>query len=704
METYKKMLACLLSYGRTRKRVVICDEPASVALWIGALSYTFPLASCAGLAFSTYEYDPDYTVSRICGVIPECTKYSYQASSQSQHVFDAFLRGEPEIELPPGAEEYLGFVEIGMSFAYEALEQFHSFVQPRSGVLETDESWYGAYALYILVMDGVEQSSEQTVKLASEHVRQHGNNEAKAEFASKIANDPNLLNLDSSKFIFVATAAFEHYGLMDARAKRALLNAAVEKVAEKLSEGDKQGFETLSGAIGRLLSKVGISLSAELMKDSFKERLVYAARRGGQAWQGAYGASVICGYAKDSRLPAGELAANGSAGRLLFEIVPEVFKADRFAASSTIFGILDEFSSDMERLPVMAFNFESMLKGLPRSAELVDSVWNRVLAVFARSDDSIRRIISTLIERKRYDLLPRLFSEASAGKSPVASERLLDLFLSFRDLSFLASCQAKLLELHFRKIAELDSTEADEAVKRLMKRVIRGNIQVEFSKGLAEKILSFYPWFELSREELRSLNEIWDYMSRVARKNPPPKLVALYVGDLLSNVSSIQQLREAFRKAESILRSAPINFDSASDKELNSYLSWALQGLMSFGDSCEDLSAVFRLFGTYGNIGGYYLDVCSAWWRKAHRADKTNKAEVELAGFLLSCGADRDREAFGKSLSSKGKRDLDELDAAIKRRFAQDPRILRDWEAALELGKKTNAILHGIGSIFKRKQ
>ena len=58
MDVLKNMIHAVLSFESERKRVVICDQPENIIMWIAAIEYALPLKTALGINFTTYEFVP----------------------------------------------------------------------------------------------------------------------------------------------------------------------------------------------------------------------------------------------------------------------------------------------------------------------------------------------------------------------------------------------------------------------------------------------------------------------------------------------------------------------------------------------------------------------------------------------------------------------------------------------------------------------
>lgn len=151
MEVYRKMLHASLAFENTQKRVLICDKPEHIILWIASLTYALPLKNALKLSFSTYAFDPSIPFTRICGVVSEGTEYKSD-SCHADFVFDMLNMDVPELEADP---EFSDFIDAAMSFSTASLQAFHSFLCNGYKYREADEQIYSAYALYSILTGGI---------------------------------------------------------------------------------------------------------------------------------------------------------------------------------------------------------------------------------------------------------------------------------------------------------------------------------------------------------------------------------------------------------------------------------------------------------------------------------------------------------------------------------------------------------------------
>ncbi|MDR1542720.1 MAG: hypothetical protein LBU32_33050 [Clostridiales bacterium] len=705
LDTFKTMLRCFLAYARSGKRVVICDDPDNIAMWIGALSYVFPLSASLGIPFSTYEYDPEYTISRVLGVIPEYTAYACDMTSKNHYVFDKYSGYSADVDLVPCAESYINFIELGMSLAYEAIESFNEFISERFECLGTDERWYSAYALYSLILDGVESATDESIALASSLVMEVGNSKSKFEFASAIAEDKGLTSLSSDKLMFVARKAFDLYDYLSSESLRKLINAIINGLIIEFSKSAQDQFESFREDASQMLSKVNIKINSEFMASGVSEKFIQAAKQGNKSWKWSFAASTIYGYAKEKKLPVAEMHPDRPTGALLAELVAMVFKADYAEARKMILDIIDSRGYKYEDIIDLAYNFEGLLLELPGSRGLIAELWRHATKSALRTGANPLRIADMFLYYERFELVIGLFEDVLAGSSNASAMRImLDNFLSIKKTSFVEENRSKLLALYYESLSRLPLSETAKAYRELLYRMIKNSLVEPFSLQVIERVISSFPYSKLSQEEVSLLCDASRYVTSTLHKSMPQKMVHLVVGRMFAEADNVHSLNAAIKNSKDILADNPFDLSKLSDKNLDEYLGWILEGIVVSSRSHTDLLDSFDIFGVRGNIKADFIRKLSETWHNAHKKVKGFDADLIIIAFMLSCGTAKDRENFGKSLSTKGKKELEELDDAFRGRYASNARLIAYWDSACEIGAKTNALMYGLGKLLRKNK
>ncbi len=190
LEIYKHMLAALLYFRREKKRVVIIDEAENIIFWIAALEYALPLSFAQRLNFNTYEYNPDTSQARICGVLEEGTKFSVN-NAMHHYVFD--LKRDCYPKFPQ--EEFLDFVLSGFldDNEYDELKIFHRYLEENFTFHLANDKLYDAYRLY-LMMEKHQSMDIHKLDRALTFANEYGNNEFLERVIPPIMDGMNGVN------------------------------------------------------------------------------------------------------------------------------------------------------------------------------------------------------------------------------------------------------------------------------------------------------------------------------------------------------------------------------------------------------------------------------------------------------------------------------------------------------------------------------
>lgn len=154
----RTMINALVDGMKTKKRLIICDEPERVPYWIAAVRYAFTQEIARDITFTTYAYDPLEADCTISGVLPTGTAYtpSYARDLGVFHIFD-FISGYFSFNDDTG--KYVDMVESGYTFNRSILDNIHVFMTNIANTIADRESLSNlcdAYQLYNGNIGGVD--------------------------------------------------------------------------------------------------------------------------------------------------------------------------------------------------------------------------------------------------------------------------------------------------------------------------------------------------------------------------------------------------------------------------------------------------------------------------------------------------------------------------------------------------------------------
>jgi len=143
------MISAVFDYFKNDKRIIICDTPENVVMWIAAITKAFPLYIAKEITFTTYAFNPLEADSMICGVMKEGTAYSVQMAQQ-YGIFNIF-----DFENNVFSEDYQqvsfgDIVENGLTVNYSILADYHDFMEKFGYDIKNGyaDELYSAYNLF----------------------------------------------------------------------------------------------------------------------------------------------------------------------------------------------------------------------------------------------------------------------------------------------------------------------------------------------------------------------------------------------------------------------------------------------------------------------------------------------------------------------------------------------------------------------------
>lgn len=182
-QLFTKILAALMAGGMNGKRLVINDEPAHVAQWIGALCYAIPLRCAECLRFSTYEYAPIRGDWDVVGAIAEGTKFD--PAAPEAYTVDVEAGLVPADDLLP---ELADFLEVGLLMVPESLEEFHDYLDREYPFYSRVDDTYGG-ALVVYQLEAGAHNAE-SVEAGCWFLSRHANRQQKESFLGQVLSSP----------------------------------------------------------------------------------------------------------------------------------------------------------------------------------------------------------------------------------------------------------------------------------------------------------------------------------------------------------------------------------------------------------------------------------------------------------------------------------------------------------------------------------
>jgi hypothetical protein len=263
IDIYKKMLACLLDFKASEKRIIINDSQNKVIKWIAALQYALTLKQAMNINFATYLYNPLEGSWRIAGAVDQGTMFQ---NTSNAYVFDIPGNSIPTIEVE---HPFISFLEIGFLISPESLQDFHNFLDSWFPSYQTaDEDLYGAYAAYEILSTEFEYNS---LKPAIEFVAKKGDVGQRRRLIEQLYKQPSAVN----SFVDVHTSAFV-FGLFNSLAQDATALLDLTFDAEGHILDYKTGNATTDSEIDAVVAALWSNLNDQVLRNySHQKHTVY---------------------------------------------------------------------------------------------------------------------------------------------------------------------------------------------------------------------------------------------------------------------------------------------------------------------------------------------------------------------------------------------------------------------------------------------
>lgn len=708
LEVYKNMLYAMLSFQRERKRVVICDEPGSIILWIAALEYALPRKNALNINFSTYDYDPSLSAARICGVVPEGTAYTPE-SRRLHFTFDLLAGQTAEFEKDP---EFFDFIDTVMSFSYESLQDFHAFLDEGYRYEDAGEELYDAYALYTLLTDGMAMLSLEKLERALNFADSFAQPKERLRVIRFLLEEREaLLRQEPPVFLRAVQHILSHSGELDINTLHQARELVVDRVlGEFLDEGvEEERFVALYEQIDQICGKFAFSVATELMKAENQKKLFAVMGQDIAVWKVIFLVQVISSYAKDQRIPAGQLSPETPVGQLYYGIIKAVYSQNRYNGLLVAERILKDFSEDCTYLTNMALNLEGILLDIPDGKREAAALWECFgqLMQFSQSGrfDTAYQILG---EYRRYDLVYMLYtldiSQAGTAKDcQNVFEKHCRAFAD-REPDYARLYWTKILETYYQHLSRFNGQEAQGAKAELFTLLAGRNFDVSFADELTEAVLRPIPFGEPSAEDGRLVQNIFQYTCGFRHQPVRGKALLLIIGLELKRVQSRNRFYDKLEQLKELTLTERADLSQVTEREMQDYFDWVLPMVCALCERAEDLEAIYDLYDMPPRAENEFFVQCAQVYLKQAKGNKDFMVFCEFLGALFHKGASAARAETGKALCKLSKQKLEALDEAVQDHFRSDEHALRCWSSMREKAESTNPVLNSIASLLKRRR
>lgn len=708
LEIYKNMLHAMLSFESERKRVVICDEPENIILWIAALEFALPLKNTLNINFSTYDFDPALSSSQICGVVPSGTRYN--ADSHRLHfVFDLLENRSAEFDKD---EDFYDFIDTALSFSYESLQDFHSFLCDGYQYDKADERLYSAYTLYSMLSDGIGAITIEKLNNALSFADDFAVSAETVHIVQQLMTENEvMLRGDKDIFLRVIKYIVKHAAELDASMVCRLKELVVDKIlCEFLNDNVvEEAFVKLYQQINTICSQHGFSVATELMQSNNRAKLFAVMRQNIATWKIAFIIRVISDYVKDQKLPVSELLIDTQLGQIYYGIVRAVYTQGQQNGFFVVSKILEAFSGDCTYLVNMGLNLEGMLLDLPNGNQEVASMWKYFGQIMLTSQsDHFDTAYTMLGSYQRYDQVFMLYNLAlSRATSPEMSCSIFEKHCrSFvlKDQAYATKYYVSVLEVYYRNLLNYDAESTYSAKAEMFSLLVTQRIDADFADELIKELIRPIPLDCPSKSDAKLIQEMFKYTYNFRQKPISGKLLLLIIGMVLEGVKGKQRLYDKLDQLEKLTLGNKADLSRTTEKSVQNYFDWLLPSVCELCDRSADLEAVYRLFEMPAAVEAMFFAQCTRIYLKQSKGEKDYAVFCEFLSVVFDNSTSQSREEVGKVLCKLNKQKMEGLDFAVTDYFRMDGRALRCWDEIRNTAESTNPLLNNLSNLFKRRK
>lgn len=710
---YKNMVYALLEFSKEKKRIIICDNPENIIMWIAALEYTLPLEIAKKINFTTYEFDPELSSAQICGVVSEGSRYdcfSY-ISSKRYFVFDFIKNETSSFKL---SHSFFEFIDAAMSFSYGSLIEFNNFIIKDTLYRNIDEEYYNAYTLYELLRDGIADLSQESftkaIDFADKYTSQHIKNKIVENLLSKaevISNLDDSYSLNIIKYMIKLMNSLPDYH--QNKVKEVVINKILNIFEDNKVE--EKYFTEIYSDIDKLARKIELSIPAELMQDKNRIKLLNIISKGVELWKIYFLIRVISDYVKDKNLKEDELLPENLIGALYLNIIKLIYETKNNNVNEVIENILDNFNNNSVYLVNMTLNIEGFLNDLELDDKSKEHLWNYFYkSILNLSDSDINKVNKVLNEYERFEEMFKVYQVRIKNEKNMkrAKEIFKDTFNGWfeRNHSYGNLYLIKVIK-EYVEVYKNNALIDDEVLgygKEILHISYELKIEDEYVDYILEKLIQHIPLERLQKENEKLVEEIVNYQCIIRKKAIKGKILLLYIAMELEKIQSPKDFSYVIDKIDKLSYKNSADLRNIDEKKLNLYLEWILSNIVKYNLKSDDFTRLFKLFTMSKKTSEYFIEYCCKNYFKSCKENKNYKPLSEFFKFMFENGTYEDKENAGNILCKLSKQKLEDLDKEMKEYYNKDYKAYNDWTQVYDIAKSTNPLLKNISALFRKKR
>ena len=704
LEIYKDMLFAMLAFESQRKRVVICDEPENIVMWIAALEYALPLRNVADINFSTYEYDPSLSSSQICGVVPEGTGFGND-SARYHFVFDFQKNQFPEFEKD---NDFFDFIDTAFSFSYESLCDFHEFLTKGYTYRRADTYYYSGYSLYSMLVDGIDQYSYQRISSSVSFCEKYALKEELARVTGElITNSGQIRELETNSFLCICGFISSHNDLLTDDLRFQFKQTIVEKVlqsfvAEDVSENE---FSAFFSSVENIARACGFSVSKELMLGDRRSDLFKVMQRDISNWKISFITHIVSSYAKQTIKSVDELSYEAPIGRIYYGIMKAVYSRNAQSGFFLVKELIDEYSDNYLYSLNMSMNLEGMLLDVADNNQ-VASMWKYFCQTFVEKQrPNLERACSFFESYQSYPQIYMLYTTSLEECSDAAAcQNTFLLFFNkylLRNREYSRHYLIKTIDAYYDKLRDYGSDVSRNPKIELFALILNYKINVTFADELVGDLMRDVPLEKPSGENTKLIKNAFNYTYNINRQRVSGKLLLLLIGMVLEEVKIRRQLQEKVVQIRTMSQGFPADLSRVSEKSAMNYLDWILPSVCHVCRTGDEIGSVYQLFSMPAKVEQYFFYECTKSYLKISKDKKDYSVLCDYLEFVFDNSDAGTRTEVGKAMCKLNKQKLAELDEKINEKHRSQKEVLRCWSEIKGTAESTGSFFSEIGHSFK---
>lgn len=706
MEIFKDMLYATLAFEKERKRVVICDEPENIVMWIAAIEYTLPLKTALGINFSTYDFDPSLSASQICGVIPKGSRYTIE-SQRLHFVFDFYSNVFAKFEKD---EHYFDFIDTSMSFSYDSLQDFHHFIEEGYNYNKADEKIYSAYRLYSLLSDGLEGLTEPEIKEALKFAEEFASDDEEIRILTNLLEQKDcLLKIDINSFLCVMHYVLSKYSKISEEYRNSIKCLIIDRVlCEFLNDNHGESdFVAFYNEIDSVCRTREFSVATELMGKSNREKLFTVMQTDVTTWKIAFIIKVISTFVKDQKVSINELNNDAPLGQTYYGIVHSVYSKNSQNGFFLVTRILDEFVNNSSYLVNMALNIEGMLLDLQNGNREVNSMWKyfcQNMVKYHRSDFNTAYSVFEKYGRTELVYMLYMFAISVASNATEYQQIFKEHYNNFllKNHDYAVKYGENILNDYYGRLENCELHSSYSARLDLFGIISSKKMNVPFAEALVNSLISIVQFESPSKENSNLIQKSFEYLYNNLHIQVNGRLLLLVIGLVFERCKTINQLRAAFDNLEHLTINNKADLSKINEDVAKNYFEWLLPEICELCERKADMERFYNLFEMSSNNTLFFVN-CAQIYLKQSKSDKDFSIFCEFLGLVFEKGNIGVHEEVGKILCKLSKQKLSDLDDAVKDNYRKEYSYLKYWDNIKDIAESTNPILNNISNLFKRK-